>query len=69
MLVANTLLLAGGCASHSGQRATQWEYQKAANAAEASKMEQKGWIIAGFSKYADANGEAQTAYIMKKPKQ
>ncbi len=69
LFVIGTLLFAGGCATPSGQPRTTWEYRQAANAEEARQLEQKGWAIAGFGKYTDATGEAQTAYMMRKPKQ
>lgn len=71
LFAIGTLLFIGGCATQSGQPMTKWEYRQAANAEEARQLEQKGWVIAGFSKYTDAAGEAQTqtAYMMRRPKQ
>ena len=68
ILAAGTLFLSGGCTTNHGQAGTKWEYQEAANRAEADQMAAKGWIIAGFTKYTDATGQPQTDYTMKRPK-
>jgi hypothetical protein len=68
LFAACTLILAGGCTTHHGQAATQWETQVATNLTEANQLVDKGWTVAGFTKYTDATGQPQTDYMMKKPK-
>jgi hypothetical protein len=69
LFAANTLFLTGGCTTHYEQATTKWEYQEATNSAEANQMADKGWIVAGFSRFTDATGQPQTNYTMKRPKQ
>jgi hypothetical protein len=69
VFAANALFLAGGCTTHHEQATTKWEFQEATNTAEANQMVDKGWSVAGFSKYNDATGQPQANYMMKRPKQ
>ena len=69
LIATGAMFPGGGCTTNHGQAGTKWEYQEAANSAEANQMADKGWIVAGFNKYTDATGQPQTDYTMKRPKQ
>jgi len=69
LLVASTLILGGGCSTGHEQSATKWEFETATNSIEANQMADKGWVVAGFSRYTDATGQPQADYTMKRPKQ
>ena len=69
IIAASMLLLDGGCTTHHEQANTKWEYQEATNSVEANQMADKGWIVAGFTKYTDATGQPQANFTMKRPKQ
>ena len=69
LFAANTLFLGGGCTTRHERATTKWEYQEATNSIEANQMVDKGWIVAGFSRYTDATGQPQANYTMKRPKQ
>jgi hypothetical protein len=69
IIAASVLLFAQGCATQSKPASTKWEYQEVTSAVEARQMAEKGWVMAGFSKYTDATGRPQSKYIMKRPKE
>jgi hypothetical protein len=69
LFTASTLMVGGGCTTEHEQANPKWEYQQATNNVEANQLTEKGWIVAGFSRYADATGQPQTSYTMKRPKQ
>jgi hypothetical protein len=67
-LLIGTLLVVGGCAGHNAPATTKWEYQDVQNGADANEMTQKGWIVAGVTRFTDATGRPQVTYSMKRPK-
>lgn len=69
VIATSLLFLDAGCTTNPESATTKWEYQDATNSVEADQLANRGWIVAGISKYTDATGQPQTDYTMKRPKQ
>jgi len=66
LLAVSTLFLAGCSTSH---HAVIWEYQTARSLSEVNELAADGWIVVGFTQYAEANWGSHQAFLLKRPKQ